>query len=107
MSNMFYTLGASLAQAIGEDEILCRAVLRRTVMQNVRHLRQMTDPLKASAETMTYMAKMTYQDWKALIASPLLAENLMSLGVKDPFAISARLQKTLVEQQSLLTMAAH
>lgn len=104
---MFYTLGASLAQAIGEDEILCRGVLRMTIINSVQHLRKMTDPLQSTTETIAYMKKMTYQDWKAIIEGPVLSQNLTNIGIKETSTVKARLMQTLVEQQSLFTMAAH
>ncbi len=107
MSNMLYILGASLAQALGKDEILCRGVLRMTIINNVRHLRQLTDPVQSTAASMAYITKMTYQDWKALIEGPALSQNLANIGIKDTSHLSARLMQTLVEQQSLFTMSAH
>lgn len=107
MSNMLHILGASLARTVGKDETLCRGVLRMTVKNSVQHLQQMSDPLQATTETMAYITKMTYQDWKALIEGPALARNLAMVGFKETTAITDRLMQTLVEQQSLFTMAAH
>ncbi|MBN2117293.1 MAG: hypothetical protein JW730_12015 [Anaerolineales bacterium] len=78
-----------------------------TVKNSVQHLQQMSDPLQATTETMAYITKMTYQDWKALIEGPALARNLAMVGFKETTAITDRLMQTLVEQQSLFTMAAH
>jgi hypothetical protein len=107
VSNMLYTLGASLAQVIGEDEILCRGVLRMTVINSVKHLQQMTDPAQATTETIAYMKKMTYQDWKVIIEGPALSKTLANIGIKETSTLTARLMQTLVEQQSLFTMAAY
>ena len=106
MSNMLYTLGASLAQVIDKDEILCRGVLRMTVINSVEHLREMNDPLKTTTETAAYLARMTYQDWKAIIEGAALPKNLARLGIKETPTLATRLMQTLVEQQSLFTMAA-
>lgn len=106
MSNMLYILGASLAQAIGKDEVLCRGVLRMTVINSAEHLRQISDPLQATTETTAYLIKMTYQDWKAIIEGPALSRNLANLGIKGSSTLTALLLETLVEQQSLFTMAA-
>ncbi|HEX2997213.1 MAG TPA: hypothetical protein VHP14_20490 [Anaerolineales bacterium] len=106
MSDMLYILGSSLAQAAGKDELLCRGVLRMTVINSVEHLRQMSDPIKATTETKIHMAKMTYQDWKAIIEGPALSRNLAIMGIKDMPTITAQLMQTLVEQQSLFTMTA-
>jgi hypothetical protein len=107
VSNMLYTFGASLAQVIGKDEILCRGVLRMTIINSVQHLRQMTDPIQATTETVAYITKMTYQDWKAVIEGPMLSRSLTNIGIKETSTVTARLMQTLVEQQSLFTMAAH
>jgi hypothetical protein len=107
VSNMLYTFGASLAQAIDKDEILCRGVLRMTIINSVQHLQQMTDPVQSTTETVDYITKMTYQDWKAIIEGPALSQNLASIGIKETSTLTARLMQTLVEQQSLFTMAAH
>jgi hypothetical protein len=106
VSNMFHILGASLAQEIGKDEVLCRGVLRMAVENSVKHLRQMTDPIKAVNETLTHITNMTYQDWKIIIEGPALAQILTNIGVKSTPALTARLMETLIEQQSLFTMAA-
>src|SRR5512135_1861118 len=103
---MLYTLGTSLAQAIGKDEILCRGVLRMTIINSVQHLRQMNDPIQTTTETVAYITKMTYQDWKAIIEGPALSRNLANIGIKETSAVTARLMQTLVEQQSLFTMTA-
>lgn len=106
MSNMFHILGASLAQEIGKDEILCRGVLRMAITGSVSYLQQITDPVKARAETMTYAMMMTYQDWKNIIDGPVFSQVLANIGLKDTSALKARLLQTLVEQQSLFTMTA-
>lgn len=107
MSNMFYTLSSSLAQATGHDEIICRGLLRITIINSTDHLQQITDPAKSTTETITYMAKMTYQDWKSLIEGPDFSRVLVRLGIKETSSLKSRLMQTLVEQQSLFTMAAH
>lgn len=77
-----------------------------TVINSVEHLRQMSDPIKATTETKIHMAKMTYQEWKTLIEGPALSRNLTIMGIKDTSTVTARLMQTLVEQQSLFTMTA-
>mgnify|MGYP001329477496 CR=1 FL=1 len=106
MSNMLNTLSVSLSEATGEDEVLCRGVLRMAIKNNVQHLRQMTDPVKSSNETMTYITKMTYQDWKAIIEGPALSRMLGAIGLKETSILKTHLMQTLVEQQSLFTMGA-
>ncbi len=106
MSNMLYILGTSLAQVTGKDEILCRGVLRMTVINSVEHLRQLTDPVKATTETTAYLTKMNYQDWKAIIEGQAFSRNLANIGVKETSTPTARLMQTLIEQQSLFTMTA-
>ena len=105
-SNMLYILGSSLAQAIGEEEIVCRGVLRLTITSGVEQLRQISDPGQAITETIAYMKKMTYQDWKAIIESPALPQSLANIGIKESGTAVSRLKQTLVEQQSLFTMTA-
>jgi hypothetical protein len=104
---MFHILGASLAKETGKDEILCRGMLRMAITNSVNHLRQISDPVRARTETVDYAAKMTYQDWKTLIEGPLFSRTLMTMGMKDAAAIPERLMQTLIEQQSLFTMAAY
>lgn len=106
MSNMLYTLGANLAQVTGKDEILCRGVLRMTIISSVPHLRQIADPIQATTETTAYITKMTYQDWKAIIEGPTLSRTLMNIGIKETSVFTTKLMQALVEQQSLFTMAA-
>ncbi len=107
MSNMFHTLGASLSQEIGKDEVLCRGVLRMAVVNSVKSLQRTSDPIKAMNETLNYIADMKYRDWKSVIEGPSLSQVLMNIGVKDMPAVIDRLLETLVEQQSLFTMEAH
>ncbi|MBK9923747.1 MAG: hypothetical protein IPP66_00515 [Anaerolineales bacterium] len=107
MSNMFHTLGASLAQEIGKDEVLCRGVLRMAVANSVKSLQRISDPVKTMNETLTYITNMKYRDWKTLIEGPSLSQILTNIGVKDVTAVTDRLMETLVEQQSLFTMEAH
>jgi hypothetical protein len=106
VSNMLYTLSASLAQAMGKDEILCRGMLRMTIIGSANHLQQITDPVQSMTETAAYIARMTYQDWKAIIEGRALSRNLTMIGIKETSAVTAQLMQTLVEQQSLFTMAA-
>jgi hypothetical protein len=106
VSNMFYALGASLAQEIGKDEVLCRGILRRAVVNSVKHLQQISDPIKAMNETLTHITNMTYRDWKTLIDGPALSLILTNIGIKDAPALTNRLMDTLIEQQSLFTMEA-
>jgi hypothetical protein len=106
VSNMFYILGASLAQAIGEDETLCRGVLRMSIMNSVQHLRQITDPVKSTTETTAYIPMMVYRDWETIISGPAFSQTLTNIGIKETSTIRARLMQTLVEQQSLFTMSA-
>jgi hypothetical protein len=106
MSNMFYTLSASLAQATGEDEVLCRGVLRMTIINSAPHLRQITDPVESTTAIMTHMTKMTYHDWKTLIEGPAFSRMLGRIGIKEPSTVKTELIQTLVEQQSLFTMGA-
>lgn len=107
MSNMLSTLGASLSQATGKDEILCRGVLRMTIINSVEHLRQMTDPIQTTIETVAHITKMTYDDWKAIIEGSALPRNLANIGVKEPNVVVTRLKQALIDQQSLLTMTVH
>ena len=106
MSNMYDILCASLAQEIGKDEILCRGLLRITVTNSVRHLQQISDPVRTVTETTAYISRMGYQDWKNIIDGPRLTQILANVGVKDPPNVIARLMQILVEQQSMFTMAA-
>ncbi len=106
MTNMLYALSASLAQAIGQDELLCRGVLRMSIINSVQRLREINDPVRATTEAANYITKMTYQDWKAIIEGPALSRNLTVIGIKDAPAATARLLQALVEQQSLFTMTA-
>jgi hypothetical protein len=107
VSNMLQILAASLAQAIGEEEIVCRGVLRLTITSSVEQLRQISDPGQVTTQAIAYTKRMTYQDWKAIIESSALSQSLANIGVTDSSTIAARLMKTLIEQQSLFTMAAH
>jgi hypothetical protein len=107
VSNMFYILGAGLAQEIGKDEILCRGALRMTITNSVKRLQQITDPVKVRTETLAYATGMTYQEWKAIIDGPAFSQVLSSIGVVEKSALTARLMQILVEQQSLFTMTAH
>ena len=103
MSNMFYSLGATLAQAISREEMVGRGVLRLSIMDSVEKLQQMTDVTQATAHIQT----MNYQDWKAVLEGPVLSQRLMNLGITEPSVVVARLKQTLADQQSLLTMTAY
>ncbi|MBN2005722.1 MAG: hypothetical protein JXA21_20365 [Anaerolineae bacterium] len=102
MSKMIDSLGVSLAQAIGKEEMICRGLLRLTIMDSVDHLRRTSD----YGQTMAYIRTMSYQDWKNILEGPALSQRLRSVGIREPSVIVDRLKQTLVEQQSLLTMAA-
>jgi hypothetical protein len=102
MSKMIDSLGVSLAQAIGKEEMVCRGLLRLTIMDSVAYPQKTSD----YGQTMVYVKKMSYQDWKDIIEGPALARRLRSVGIKDPAAVVNVLRQTLVEQQSLLTMGA-
>jgi hypothetical protein len=104
---MLHVLAASMAQTIGEEEIVCRGVLRLTITSSVEQLRQITDPSQVTTQAIAYIKKMTYQDWKAVIEGPMFAQNLVNIGIADSTAVAARLKQTLVEQQSLFTMTAY
>jgi hypothetical protein len=103
MSNMFYSLGATLAQAISREDMVGRGVLRLSIMDSVEKLQQMTDVTQATAHIQT----MNYQDWKAVLEGPVLSQRLMNLGITEPSVVVARLKQTLADQQSLLTMTAY
>jgi len=103
---MLYVLGTRLAQTISADETVCRGLLRLTVMSSVEQLKQVSDPRQATIKTIAYVNKMTYQDWKNVIESPMLYQRLANIGIKEPPNIVNQLKQTLVEQQSLFTMAA-
>lgn len=107
MTNMLHILGASLARVIGEDEVVCRGVLRLTIMNSVDELKQVSDPGKATTQTIAYIKKMTYQDWKTIIEDSSLHKSLASIGINNSAPVIAQLRQTLVEQQSLFTMTAH
>ena len=102
MSNMLYVLGASLAQATGKSEILCRGLLRLSVLDSVEHLRQTSD----LNQVMDYMRTMSYQDWKTFVEGAVLSQRLANIGVARPADIVGQLRQTLADAQSLLTMAA-
>jgi hypothetical protein len=106
VSNMFQILCVSLAKEIGKDEILCRGLLRVIITNNVRHLQQIADPVKAITDTASYASRMSYQEWKTILESRGFSQTLSSVGIKDASAVTARLMQTLVEQQSLFTMGA-
>jgi hypothetical protein len=103
MSNMLYILGASLAQTTGKEEGICRGMLCLSVMDSVKHLQQTSD----ITQVLAHMQTMTYQDWKAIIEGTALLQRVASIGITRPVDVIARLKQTLVEKQSLLTMAAH
>jgi hypothetical protein len=106
VSDMLQVLAASMAQTIGEEEIVCRGMLRLTITSSVEQLRQITDPGQVTTQAIAYIKKMTYQDWKAVIEGPALSQNLANIGIADSATVAARLRQTLVEQQSLFTMTA-
>lgn len=103
MSNMFYSLGAALAQTIGREEMVGRGILRLCIMDSVDQLRQMTDVIQAT----DYIKTMNYQDWKAILEGSVLSQRLANMGIQEPSIVVVRLKQTLVDQQSLLTMTAY
>jgi len=102
MSSMLHVLGASLAQATGKEESICRGLIRLSIMDSVEYLRQSSD----FAQVAAHMQTMAYQDWKAVLEGAVLAQRLANIGITEPAGVVARLKQTLVEKQSLLTMAA-
>ncbi len=101
MSKMIDSLGICLAQAIGKEEAVCRGLLRLTIMDSVDQLRRTSD----YTQTMSYIRRMGYQDWKDVIEGQALSRRLKSVGIREPDVVVDKLKQTLVEQQSLLTMA--
>ncbi|MBN2005724.1 MAG: hypothetical protein JXA21_20375 [Anaerolineae bacterium] len=102
MSKMIDSLGVSLAQVIGKEEMVCRGLLRLTVMDSVERLRRTSD----YGQTMAYIRTMGYQDWKNILEGSVLLQRLKSVGIREPVIVVNKLKETLIEQQSLLTMAA-
>jgi hypothetical protein len=103
---MLYVLGSSLAQEIKADEIVCRGLLRLTIMSSVEQLKQVSNPSQATIQTIAYVNRMNYQDWKTIIEGPMLYQRLANIGIKEPPSVVSRLRQTLIEQQSLFTMSA-
>ncbi len=102
MSKMIESLGVSLAQAIGKEEIVCRGLIRLSVMDSAERLQRTSD----YGQIMAYIKTMGYQDWKNVIEGSALLQRLKSVGIKEPVVVVNKLKQTLVEQQSLLTMTA-
>src|SRR5512145_2380459 len=103
MSNMLNILGSTMAHTIGQDEMVCRGLLRLSIMDNL-------DPSRTSSDlnqVATHIKTMGYQDWKTVLDGPVFVQRLSNMGIKEPVGVVARLKQTLVEQQSLLTMTAY
>jgi hypothetical protein len=107
VNNMLYVLGSQLAKTINADETVCRGLLRLTIMTSVEQLKQASSPSQATIQAVTYVNKMTYQDWKSIIEGPMLYQRLANIGIKEPPTVVDQLRQTLIEQQSLFTMIAH
>ena len=101
MSNMLYILGDRLAQLTGTQEMICRGMLRLSIMDSLPNM-QTADGQQALA----YMKAMTYADWQVAIESQALSSRLAAIRVKEPATVVAQLKRTLVEKQSLLTLSA-
>ena len=101
MSAMLHILGATLATATEKEEIVCRGLLRLSIAEHTA-LNQQTDPAQLAAHIKT----MTYADWVQVLSRQTLLERLSSLGVLQATQVLAHLKQTLIEKQSLLTIAA-
>ena len=75
--------------------MLCRGVLRMTIINSASHLRQITDPVESTTAIMTHMTKMTYQDWKTLIEGASFSRMLGRIGIKEASTITTELKQTL------------
>lgn len=100
MNNMLYILGARMAEVIGRPEMSCRGLLRYALIDSVADL-DMSD----ISQVMSYLNRMTYEDWRLLLESDTLRQRLSTIGMSEIDEVIAELRATLVEHQSLLTIS--
>jgi hypothetical protein len=101
MSTMLHVLAATLARETAREELICRGVIRLSVADE-------SDPaLRSDLERLAaHLKAMTYAEWLLILSCAPLRDRLTSLGVQRPAEVLARLQQTLLEKQSLLTLTA-
>ena len=102
MSSMLNALGTSISLSTKLEEITCRGLLRLCIMDSMEQLKIPNDPRQTTA----YINRMTYNDWKGIVESQVLSSRLTNSGVSDPARVVTALKQTLMDKQSLLTMAA-
>jgi hypothetical protein len=100
INNILYILGARLAESIGRPEMSCRGLLRYALIDSVPDL-----DMSNISQVMTYLNRMTYEDWRQLLESATLRQRLNTIGIRNPDEVIADLKATLVEHQSLLTIS--
>lgn len=102
MSGMLHILGARLATEIEKDENVCRGMLRIAIADSVERLQKTMD----HRTWMEHLNSMSFRDWEAVLQGGGLSQRLSNMGIKDSADVVAKLRRTLVEKQSLLTMSA-
>ena len=97
MKKMHLILGKDLAERTGQNEIVCRGMLRLAIQDQCGF----DDP----ALVERYLEKMGFREWETVLNNANLARRLANVGVKNGSEALAQLKRTLVEKQSLFTMS--
>ncbi len=102
MGKMLSILGLALAHEIGKEEAMCRGLLRLIIIEIVEQAHSLPDPGKIQA----YIDTMKFEDWETIFKDENFIRRLRNIGVKQPDRVAQYLQKTLIQNQSLIVLSA-
>lgn len=101
MNNMLNILALDLAQISGLDGVICRGILRLTIMDITPGFENLQD----FTLVFNHLAQMNYADWQRVLGHEVLIRRIKNMGVKNPADIIEKLKQSLVAKQSLLTLS--
>ncbi len=98
MKKMLYILGDELARMTGQQAMVFRGMIRLAVEEECGS----SNP----AAVENYLDNLSFTGWQKLLNNQGLCRRMSNIGVKDVTMVVSQAQKTLIERQSLFTLAA-
>lgn len=98
MKKMLFILGDEIAKVTGLQAVHCRGLMRMAAQDQCGS----NNPLEVDA----YIEKLDFRRWQTLLEDSGFCQRLANMGVKDVSMALAHARRTLVEKQSLFTLAA-
>ena len=98
MKKMLYILGDEIANVTGIQATVCRGMMRLTAEKVCDSI----NPMIIEA----FIEKLDFFGWQNIINDPSFSQRLANMGIKNVPGVVAQAKRTLVERQSLFTLAA-